>query len=67
MVQLSVLFTPLSKLNGLTQSIQLINWEWELSDDFSAMEREWCEEMLLLYKPYLRLKVKQEETKPCIM
>lgn len=44
-------------LYGLTRSVGLINWDWELADDFTIMDQRWYEDMLALYGPYLRCKI----------
>lgn len=44
-------------LYGIVRNLGLINWEWELSDDFMAMGRQWYEEMILMYTPFMRMKV----------
>lgn len=40
----------------------LINWEWELSDDFMAMGTQWYEEIILMYTPFMRMKVQISNT-----
>ena len=44
-------------LYGIVRTQGLINWEWELSDDFMAMSGSWYEEMILLYSPFMKMKI----------
>ena len=55
----NIRFLPIRCIYGLVRTFGLINWDWELSDDFMTMNGEWYGEIVFIYSPFMRMKVLQ--------